>query len=37
MGVDPHLADMMEEYDDSPRATELSREDVVRLRIVTTQ
>jgi len=37
MGVDPRVADMMEEHDDSPRATELSREEVVRLRIVTTQ
>jgi tetratricopeptide (TPR) repeat protein len=37
MGVDPKVADMMEEHYDSPRATQLSREDVVRLRIVTTQ
>jgi tetratricopeptide (TPR) repeat protein len=37
MGVDPKVADMMEEHDASKRTTELSREDVVRLRIVTAQ
>jgi hypothetical protein len=37
MGVDPQVADMMEEHYASPRATELSREDIARLRIVTTQ
>jgi hypothetical protein len=37
MGVDPQVADMVEEHYNSPRATELSREDIARLRIVTTQ
>jgi hypothetical protein len=37
MDVDPQVADMIEEHYASPRTTELSREDVVRLRIVTTQ
>jgi len=35
LGVDPQVADMMEESNDSRRATGLSREDVERLRIVT--
>jgi hypothetical protein len=35
MGVDPQLADMMEEHYASARTTELSREDIARLRIVT--
>jgi hypothetical protein len=37
MGVDPQVADMMEDNYDSLRTTELSREDLVRLRIVTAQ
>jgi tetratricopeptide (TPR) repeat protein len=37
MGVDPQLADMMEENYASARSIELSREDIARLRIVTTQ
>ena len=37
MGIDPQIADMMEEHYASSRTTELSREDVARLRIVTTQ
>ena len=35
MGVDPQVADLMEEHYASARTTELSREDVARLRIVT--
>jgi len=35
MGVDPQVADMMDENYDSSHATELSREDAVRLRIIT--
>jgi hypothetical protein len=37
MGVDPQLADMMEENYASARRVELPREDIARLRIVTTQ
>jgi hypothetical protein len=37
MGVDPQVADMMEEHYASPGRTELSRADIARLRIVTTQ
>ena len=37
MGVDPQLADMMEENYASTRRFELSRQDIARLRIVTTQ
>ena len=37
MGVDPQVADMMEDNYASRRRIELSREDVARLRIVTTQ
>jgi lipoprotein NlpI len=37
MGVDPRVADMMEEHYDSHGATRLSREDLARLRIVTAQ
>jgi len=37
MGVDPQVADMMEENYTSRRAVKLSREDIARLRIVTTQ
>lgn len=35
MGVDPRVADMIEEQSGAARATELSREEIVRLRIVT--
>jgi hypothetical protein len=35
MGVDPQVADMMEKHDASPGTTELTRQDVARLRIVT--
>jgi hypothetical protein len=35
MGIDPQLADMLEAHYASPRTSELSREDVARLRIVT--
>jgi tetratricopeptide (TPR) repeat protein len=37
MGLDPQVSDMMEESSASRRATELSRQDIARLRIVTTQ
>jgi hypothetical protein len=35
MGVDPQVADMMEKHDAAPGRTELTRQDVARLRIVT--
>jgi tetratricopeptide (TPR) repeat protein len=37
MGVDPQVADMMEDNYATARRIELSREDIARLRIVTTQ
>jgi hypothetical protein len=37
MGVDPQVADVMEENYDSPHVTRLSRQDVARLRIVTAE
>jgi tetratricopeptide (TPR) repeat protein len=37
MGVDPQIADMVDENSGVARAVELSREDVVRMRIVTPQ
>jgi hypothetical protein len=37
MGVDPQVSDMMEENYATARRIELSREDIARLRIVTTQ
>jgi hypothetical protein len=37
MGVDPRVADIMDRNYDPPRSTELSRDEVVRLRIVTSQ
>jgi hypothetical protein len=37
MGVDPQVADMMEEHYASAGSTELSRADIARLRIVTAQ
>jgi hypothetical protein len=37
MGIDPQVADMMEENYGSTRRIELSREDIARLRIVTTR
>lgn len=37
MGIDPRVADIMDKNYDPPRATELSHDEIVRLRIVTPQ